>query len=65
LQQKRNRKEIVSNIIMLGALTTATTVVSGHALEKAILDSVPKGTEQLNLKAMKRGQELGQEGSLS
>lgn len=55
-------REIVANIIMLGALTGATTVVSGDALEKAILDSVPKGTEDLNIKAMKRGQELGREG---
>lgn len=54
-------REIVANIIMLGALTTATTVVSGFALEKAILDSVPKGTEDLNIRAMKRGQELGME----
>jgi 2-oxoglutarate ferredoxin oxidoreductase subunit gamma len=58
-------REIVANIIMLGALTTATTVVSGPALEKAILDSVPKGTEDLNLKAMRRGQELGIEGGSS
>lgn len=54
-------REIVANIIMLGALTTATTVISGNALEKAILDSVPKGTEDLNIRAMKRGQELGME----
>ena len=58
-------REIVANIIMLGALTTATTVVTGPALEKAILDSVPKGTEDLNLKAMRRGQELGIEGGSS
>jgi 2-oxoglutarate ferredoxin oxidoreductase subunit gamma len=32
--------------------------VSEVALEKAILDSVPKGTETLNQKAMKLGVEL-------
>lgn len=58
-------REIVANIIMLGALSTATPVISGEALEKAILDSVPKGTEDLNLKAMKRGQELGTAGDSS
>jgi 2-oxoglutarate ferredoxin oxidoreductase subunit gamma len=51
-------REIVANIVMLGALVTATGVVSETAIEKAILDSVPKGTESLNLKAMKRGFEL-------
>ena len=48
-------KDIVANIVMLGALVAATQVVSGTALEKAILDSVPKGTEALNQKAMKMG----------
>lgn len=51
-------REIVANIVMLGALVPATHVVSETAIEKAILDSVPKGTESLNLKAMKRGFEL-------
>jgi 2-oxoglutarate ferredoxin oxidoreductase subunit gamma len=43
---------------MLGALVAATGIVSEPALKKAILDSVPKGTEELNVKAMKRGIEL-------
>ncbi len=51
-------KDIVANIIMLGALVAATGVVSRTSIEKAILDSVPKGTESLNIKAMKRGFEL-------
>jgi 2-oxoglutarate ferredoxin oxidoreductase subunit gamma len=48
----------VANIVMLGALVASTHVVSEAALEKAILDSVPKGTEALNQKAMKKGIEL-------
>ncbi len=51
-------RDIVANIVMLGALAASTHVVSETALEKAILDSVPKGTEALNLKAMKKGIEL-------
>jgi len=51
-------RDIVANIVMLGALVASTHVVSEAALEKAILDSVPKGTETLNQKAMKRGLEL-------
>ena len=50
---------IVANIIMLGALVTATGVVSEEAIERAVLDSVPKGTEDLNLKALHLGFELG------
>jgi 2-oxoglutarate ferredoxin oxidoreductase subunit gamma len=51
-------RDIVANIVMLGALVASTHVVSEAALEKAILDSVPKGTETLNIKAMKKGIEL-------
>jgi len=54
-------RDIVANIIMLGALVAATGIVSRDSIEKAILDSVPKGTESLNVKAMKRGFELAEE----
>jgi len=53
-------KDIVANIVMLGALVAVTQVVTETALERAILDSVPKGTEALNQKAMKMGFELGE-----
>jgi 2-oxoglutarate ferredoxin oxidoreductase subunit gamma len=48
-------RDIVANIVMLGALVGYTHVVSEAALKKAILDSVPKGTEALNTKAMELG----------
>ena len=54
-------RDIVANIIMLGALVAATGIISRTAIEKAILDSVPKGTEALNIKAMTRGFELAEE----
>ena len=55
-------RDIVANIIMLGALVKKTGIVCETAIEKAILDSVPKGTESLNLKAMKLGFELAELG---
>jgi 2-oxoglutarate ferredoxin oxidoreductase subunit gamma len=58
-EAKATLKVIVANIVMLGALVAATNVVSEESLKKAILDSVPKGTEDLNLKAMQLGLELG------
>ncbi len=48
-------REIVANIIMLGALVASTGVVGKEAIEKAVLDSVPKGTEALNTKALQLG----------
>jgi len=50
---------IVANIVMLGAVVAVTGVVSREAIEKAVLDSVPRGTEELNMKALRRGFELG------
>jgi 2-oxoglutarate ferredoxin oxidoreductase subunit gamma len=55
------KKDIVANIVMLGALVAATHVVTEEALRKAILDSVPKGTEDLNIKAMQLGLQLGKQ----
>ena len=55
------KRDIVANIVMLGALVAATHVVSKESLQKAVLDSVPKGTEDLNLKAMQLGLELGKQ----
>lgn len=60
-EAKASLKVIVANIVMLGALVAATKVVSEESLKKAILDSVPKGTEDLNLKAMQLGLELGKQ----
>lgn len=51
-------RDIVANIIMLGALVAATGIVSREAIERAILDSVPKGTESLNTRAVRLGFDL-------
>ncbi len=47
--------ELVTNIVALGALAAVTGVVSREALQKAVAASVPRGTEDLNLKALDRG----------
>lgn len=53
-------REIVANIVMMGALVAITGVVSREAIERAVLDSVPKSTESLNSRALRRGFELGE-----
>jgi 2-oxoglutarate ferredoxin oxidoreductase subunit beta len=52
---------IVANIVMLGALTALTDLLSKEAMSQAVLDSVPKGTEDLNERAFNRGYEVGME----
>lgn len=52
---------MTTNIISLGALVGISHVVSPKALEKAVLKRVPRGTEQLNLKALELGFQLAEE----
>jgi 2-oxoglutarate ferredoxin oxidoreductase subunit gamma len=50
-------RRIVANIVMLGFFSAMTDVVSVEAMREAILASVPKGTEELNLRAFQVGYE--------
>jgi len=50
---------VVANIIMLGFLAAVSDVVSPEALKKSILATVPKGTEEFNIKAFTLGYEYG------
>ena len=52
--------KIVANIVMVGAITKITKVISKDAAIKAIEDSVPKGTEEQNIKAFKAGFNLAE-----
>ena len=53
-REKFNR-EVVANIIALGALSQLTPIVSAKAIESAVLAKVPKGTEKLNRDALRAG----------
>jgi len=52
-------KKMVLNIVMVGFFAAVTQVVDPQAIRKAVEDSVPKGTIELNLKAFDRGFEYG------
>jgi len=52
------RKQVI-NMIVVGFFTAITRVVTRQAAVKAVLDSVPKGTEKLNLEAFDKGFEHG------
>ncbi len=44
---------------MTGFFTGATGLVSEEAARKAVLSSVPKGTEDMNLRAFQSGYDFG------
>jgi 2-oxoglutarate ferredoxin oxidoreductase subunit gamma len=48
-------KKVVANIVALGVLGGVSMVVKPETLEAAVLKRVPKGTEELNLKALRAG----------
>lgn len=48
-------KPMVANIIALGSIYGLTKIVTKDSLEKAVLNRVPKGTEELNKKALQEG----------
>ena len=48
-------RPVVANIIMLGFLAAKSDVVPFDALKKSILDSIPAGTEDFNMKAFQLG----------
>lgn len=54
-------RRLVLNIVMVGFFTGVTGVLSVESVEKAVRDSVPRGTEDLNLRAFRKGHEYGRE----
>lgn len=51
-------KAFVANIVAIGAIAALTGQVTYESVEKAVLSRVPKGTEDLNRKALLAGYEL-------
>lgn len=55
IAREKFRREMVANIVALGALTELTPVVSTEALEAVLPGRIPKGTESLNREALHAG----------
>ncbi len=54
-------RRLVLNIVMVGFFAGVTGLLTFESVEKAVKDSVPKGTEDLNMRALKKGFEFGKE----
>jgi 2-oxoglutarate ferredoxin oxidoreductase subunit gamma len=52
-------KRLVLNIVMMGFVSAVTSIAGKEAMRQAVQMSVPKGTEDLNLKAFDKGWEYG------
>lgn len=52
-------RKMMANIVMLGFMTAVTGTVSVDAARKTVQESVPKGTEEMNLRAFDKGYDFG------
>lgn len=51
-------KEVTTNIVAVGAVNAVLGLFSDEVIEEAVWRHIPKGTEELNLKALKAGKAL-------
>lgn len=51
-------KKVVANIVALGVLGCVSGIVNQENLETAVKNRVPKGTEELNVSALRKGFEI-------
>ena len=61
IAEERVGTRLVANIVALGAIRELTGIVTREALEEALLERVPKGTGEINRKALRVGFEIAQE----
>ena len=61
IAREKFKREVVANIIALGALALLSPVVSAKAVESAVLARVPRGTEKLNRDALRAGMEAAKQ----
>jgi 2-oxoglutarate ferredoxin oxidoreductase subunit gamma len=53
-------RTMVQNVVMVGFFTAFSDFLTYEAVEKAVLDSIPPATKDMNLAALKRGFDHGQ-----
>ncbi len=60
IAEKEIGRKVVTNLVAVGMIVGLSKIVSLAAAEQAIQARVPKGTEELNLKAFRKGLEIAE-----
>lgn len=58
--RKQVGRALVANVVALGIITEISKIVTREAIKSAVMARVPKGTEELNLKALQIGFETAE-----
>ncbi len=61
IAREETGRALAANVVALGAIAALAGVVSLEALEKAVLARVPRGTEEINRRALLAGYRAGRE----
>ncbi len=56
---KRFGRKIIANMVMMGFVNQVAGLVTTDALRRTITESVPRGTEDINITALEEGMKLG------
>ncbi len=59
LAETKIGRAVTTNMVALGMIVGATKIVKAESMEKAITARVPRGSEELNIRAFRLGFELG------
>jgi 2-oxoglutarate ferredoxin oxidoreductase subunit gamma len=60
IAEKEVGKKVVANLVAVGLIVGLSKIVTPIAAEEALWERVPKGTEELNLKAFRKGLEIAE-----
>jgi len=60
IAEKEVGKKVVANMVAVGLIVGLSKIVTVIAAEEALWERVPKGTEELNLKAFRQGLEVAE-----
>jgi 2-oxoglutarate ferredoxin oxidoreductase subunit gamma len=60
IAEKEIGKKVVANLVAVGLIVGLSKIVTPVAAEEALWERVPKGTEELNLKAFRKGLEIAE-----
>ena len=61
IAEKEIGKKVVANLVAVGLIVGLSKIVTPIAAEEALWERVPKGTEELNLKAFRKGLEIAEQ----